>query len=92
MLQLHQMDSNQEVPLTKRNRLGVSITDENRGGAVNLAAWICLVIMCLFVLLKVASKLFRTHSSFKIRNLNPDDYLILAAMVIWLTIFALEGS
>ena len=60
---------------------GARITNENRGPAVNLASWLSLVTMCLITLLKVFSKLSRLSSTFRIRNLQADDYAILSAMV-----------
>lgn len=64
------------------------ITDENKGAAVNLATWISLTIMCLVVLIKVFSKLFRIHETINIRNLQSDDYFISVALVSVLTIIS----
>ena len=62
---------------------GVSISDDDRGPGVNLAAWISLVTMCLIVLLKVLSKLLRGSKTLQIQNLQADDYSITLAMVLF---------
>lgn len=75
------MEFNQDIPQIGRNGSSVTITADNRGGAVNLANWICTVSMCLVVLLKVVSKVVRAHPHVKIQVLNVDDYSLLFAMV-----------
>lgn len=53
----------------------VRITADDRGPLVNLANWITLVVACLATLTKIVTKIR------KIRNLQGDDYIMLAAMV-----------
>lgn len=53
----------------------IRITADDRGPLVNLANWITLVVACLATLTKIATKMR------KIRNLQGDDYIMLAAMV-----------
>lgn len=53
----------------------IRITADDRGPLVNLANWVTLVVACLATLTKIATKLR------KIRNLQGDDYIMLAAMV-----------
>ena len=60
---------------------GLEINENNKGPAVNLAIWISLVAMCIVVIAKVASRLLRTQQGVHIKNLQLDDFSILAAMV-----------
>lgn len=53
----------------------IRITADDRGPLVNLANWVTLVVACLATLTKIATKLR------KIRRLQGDDYIMLAAMV-----------
>ena len=53
----------------------IRITADDRGPLVNLANWITLVVACLATITKIATKMR------KIRNLQGDDYIMLAAMV-----------
>ena len=62
-------------------RPGFSITSDNLGPAVNLAAWICLVVMSLTVLAKVISKLLRAGKAIGLSMLQADDWFLIVAMV-----------
>lgn len=61
----------------------IRITADDRGPLVNLANWVTLVVACLATLTKIATKLR------KIRNLQGDDYIMLAAMVFSSVLFRL---
>ena len=68
------------------NIAGISITDSDKGGGVDLATWIPLAVACLAVLTKVASK-FRMQSSVRTLNMQADDWLLLSALVSEITIY-----
>ncbi|MCJ1451252.1 hypothetical protein MMC28_001588 [Mycoblastus sanguinarius] len=53
----------------------VTLDMGHRGPLISLSSWIMMVVMCISVLLKVASKFW------KVRALQGDDCIILAAMV-----------
>lgn len=55
----------------------IKITADDRGPLANLTNWITLVVACLATLTKIATKMR------KIRNLQGDDYIMLAAMVCY---------
>lgn len=67
--------------MSSSGRPGIIITKDHLGPGINLTNWICLVVMCLVVLLKVSSKLIRNHKTVKVQSLQLDDYFISAAMV-----------
>lgn len=64
-----------------RSQKKYAITNQNhrgRSGTIGqLANWITLVVACLATLTKVATKMR------KIRNLQGDDYIMLAAIVCY---------
>ena len=60
---------------------GLQITDDDKGPAVNLAVWISLVTMCIVVIAKVFSKLLKAQDGIQAKNLQSDDFLVLAASV-----------
>ncbi|PSN61538.1 hypothetical protein BS50DRAFT_639332 [Corynespora cassiicola Philippines] len=61
---------------------GNTITSDHRGPAVNIAVWLCFILCTLCIVAKVWTKLGRRGRELRLSNLQFDDYLLVASLML----------